>query len=545
MSARGSVFRAKYIRRGVQSLFLLAFLGLIVLTRYPVDGQASHAVELFFHFDPLIQVATWLSTHELAHGALLALAVIVLTLLMGRVFCGWICPLGTVHAAAGWLLNLLWPNRKRRDHWSPWQLSKYYLLIGFLVMAAFGCHWGMLWDPLVLLYRSTATALLPGTQWAVEESSTSLYRSENRAAQAISKHAAEPGYKLLRDNVFGGVDRQRQAYWGGGVILAVFLGIVLLNRYRPRFWCRYLCPLGGLLGLLACGPFWRRTVKQETCNQCDLCGMRCRGAATAAPGDEWKPSECLGCLNCTDACRRNSLSFTWNWPWRKEPTAEPLDLSKRAVLASAAGGLAAMMLLRINPQTRGKVPNADLIRPPGARPEREFLQRCTGCGLCIQVCPTGGLQPTLLEAGLEGMWSPRLVPQIGPCSYNCNLCTQICPTQAIAPISLEEKQQVKIGLATFDTSRCIPYAFGRDCMVCEECCPIPDKAIYYTDIEVQDRSGERRAIKQPHVDPGRCTGCGQCEKMCVFKDRPAIRVTSTNESRTPENQGFLAGDSPY
>lgn len=82
-------------------------------------------------------------------------------------------------------------------------------------------------------------------------------------------------------------------------------------------------------------------------------------------------------------------------------------------------------------------------------------------------------------------------------------------------------------------------------MVCEECCPIPDKAIYYTDVEVIDRNNERRTIKQPHVDPGRCIGCGQCEKMCVFKDRPAIRVTSTNETRTPENQGFLASDSPY
>ena len=98
-----------------------------------------------------------------------------------------------------------------------------------------------------------------------------------------------------------------------------------------------------------------------------------------------------------------------------------------------------MMLLRINPQSRGRSANADLIRPPGARPERDFLQRCTGCGLCIQVCPTGGLQPAFLEAGVEGIWSPRLVPQIGPCSYNCNLCSQICPTQAIAVVENGQK----------------------------------------------------------------------------------------------------------
>lgn len=545
MSKRGSLFRAKILRRGVQVLFLLAFLGLVLWARYPVNGEASHALELFFHFDPLILVATWLSTHAIPHGAVLAILVIVLTLLLGRVFCGWICPFGTVNAMAGWFLNLVWPNRQRRDHWSRWQLTKYYLLVAFLVMAAFGCHWGCVWDPLVLLYRSTAAAVLPGAQWAVEESTTPLAQSDNAVAKVVSTYATEPAYTFLRDNVFGGVDRQRQAFWGGGTILAVFLGILLLNRLRPRFWCRYLCPLGALLGVFAWRPFLRRAVNKESCNQCDLCGMHCGGAAAAAPGDQWKPSECFGCMSCTSDCRRDSLSFTWAAPWRKEPAVEPVNLSKRAMMASAVGGLAAMMLLRVNPQSRGRSANADLIRPPGARPEREFLQRCTGCGLCIQVCPTGGLQPTLLEAGVEGIWSPRLVPQIGPCSYNCNLCSQICPTQAIAPLTMEEKQQFKIGVATFDLSRCLPYAFGRDCMVCEECCPIPDKAIYFTDVEVQDRSGEKRTIKQPHVDPGLCIGCGQCEKMCVFKDRPAIRVTSTNESRTSDSQVFLSSDSPY
>jgi len=217
------------------------------------------------------------------------------------------------------------------------------------------------------------------------------------------------------------------------------------------------------------------------------------------------------------------------------------------LLGSAVGGLAALTILRITPEARGRTFNPDLIRPPGARPEREFLQRCTGCGLCMQACPTRGLQPTLTEAGLEGIWTPRLVSRIGPCEYDCTLCGHVCPTGAIVPLSVEEKQKVRIGLATFDVTRCIPYAFGRDCMVCEECCPIPDKAIYYVEVEVRTRDGQTRTVRQPHVDPARCIGCGRCENMCPFKDRPAVRVTSANETRNPNNQAILPAepDSPY
>ena len=122
------------------------------------------------------------------------------------------------------------------------------------------------------------------------------------------------------------------------------------------------------------------------------------------------------------------------------------------------------------------------------------------------------------------------------------LCGQVCPTEAIRPLPVEEKQQTKIGLASFDTIRCIPYAYGRDCMVCEEHCPVADKAIYFVEVEVQDHDGRKSTIKQPRIDPKRCIGCGQCENVCVLKDRPAVRVFSANESRNPDNQPMLADD---
>jgi len=541
MSRRRRLPSAANARRTVQILCLALFFGLVVLARAQPNTEPNHLVELFFHLDPLILVATWLSAHAV-HAVGLAVATIVLTLLLGRVFCGWICPLGTIHAIAGRGFDLFQRRTKRRDHWSPWQLGKYYLLVGLLVMAAFGVHWVTIWDPLVLLYRTTATTLMPGFQWAVEEGSTAIFKADPGIGSARLVTLTDPPYAYLRDNVF---NLQGQTFLATGGILLVFVAIVAANAYRRRFWCRYLCPLGALLGLISLRPLLRRAVEKENCNQCDLCAMSCHGAAGKSPGEQWKPAECLGCLNCTDSCNRDGLRFRWVWPWRRQPAVEGIDLRKRALLGAAVGGLVALPLVRANPQSRGKVYQSSLIRPPGSREEKDFLARCTACGLCMKICPTGGLQPTVFQAGLEGLWTPRLVPQIGYCDYTCTLCGQVCPTEAIQRLAVEDKQKVRLGLASFDVTRCIPYAYGRDCMVCEEHCPIPDKAIYCLEVEIRDRDGQPKTIKRPYVDPDKCIGCGVCEHVCPFKDRPGIRVTSANESRHPDNQPILPEDDPY
>jgi len=557
MTRKGRLWTAARTRRLVQVAFLVLFAGLVLAARPQPGGETSHLVEVFFHFDPLILIATWLSAHALYAGALLALVTIVLTLVVGRVFCGWICPLGTIHAAAGRFLRWVWPERKHADHWSRWQLAKYYVLIAMLVMAVLGTHWVCVFDPLVFLYRTTTTALLPATQWAVESGSTAVFQWDPGVGPARLTAVTEPVYGFLRDNVFV---IPKQGFLGGGLIFGLFFVTLLLNRYRARFWCRYLCPLGALLGVFAWRPLMRRAVREENCNRCDLCGMACHGAAVrpvSNPSGEagaeervgnpshWIASECLGCFNCTDACRRDALGFTVSLPGRKAAPVRSVDLSKRGTLGAILGGLAALALFRTTPQSRGHTFHPRLMRPPGSRPEREFLARCTGCGLCMKVCPTGGLQPAWTEAGLEGLWTPRLVPQIGYCDYNCSLCGQVCPTQAIAELELDEKQKTRIGLAAFDITRCIPYAYARDCMVCEEHCPIPDKAIYFLEVEIQDRSGGKKTMKQPHVDPDKCIGCGVCENVCPYKDRPGIRVSSANESRHPDNQPILPEGSPY
>jgi polyferredoxin/formate hydrogenlyase subunit 6/NADH:ubiquinone oxidoreductase subunit I len=554
-------FTTARVRRVVQILLLAVFFALILLTRFqatPVitstDGKVVSSpalqapaplLKLFFIIDPLITAVTALAAHSVPKIALWSLLTIAVTVLLGRVFCGWICPMGTIHAIAGRLFRRR-NSRKGFGDWSPWQLTKYYLLLGLLVGAIFGLHWVCILDPIVWLTRTTSTALVPATQWAAKESSTAIYQSDPGAGPVRLDKVVEPAYRFVNKYMFGleGSDHD-PVYLGGGLILVLFVIMVALNAWRPRFWCRYLCPLGAFLGIFSWRPLLRRKVNAETCNQCDLCGMSCHGAAAIGPGGVWKPMECLGCMDCSESCRRGSLKFQFVLPWRKEPKIGSIDLGRRGMMAAAIGGIVTLAAMRVSPQARGRTFNPILIRPPGARPERGFLERCTSCGLCMKVCPTGGLQPTLTEAGLEGLWTPMLVPQIGYCDYMCNLCGQVCPTEAIVPLSLDEKHATKLGLAAFDVTRCIPYAYGRECMVCEEHCPIPDKAIYCLEVEIRDRNGEKKTIKRPYVDPEKCIGCGVCEHVCPYKDRPAIRVTSANETRHAENQPILGSGGDY
>jgi formate hydrogenlyase subunit 6/NADH:ubiquinone oxidoreductase subunit I len=156
-----------------------------------------------------------------------------------------------------------------------------------------------------------------------------------------------------------------------------------------------------------------------------------------------------------------------------------------------------------------------------------------------------------MEGGLEALWTPVLVPRVGYCEPNCVLCGQACPTGAIWELTLAQKTgkpagaglaaqpPVKIGTAFYDQGRCLPWAMGTDCIVCEEWCPTSPKAIYLTTVEVVDAEGQPKTVRRPQVDPKRCTGCGACEHACPVKDRPAVYVTSVGETRSKTNQFIL------
>lgn len=224
-----------------------------------------------------------------------------------------------------------------------------------------------------------------------------------------------------------------------------------------------------------------------------------------------------------------------------------MDLSRRSVITAGLAGLGGALFFDVHPQAEGRTFNPALVRPPGSVSEAEFLTRCIRCGECMKVCPTNAIQPTLLEAGLEGIWSPVMKMKLGYCEYECTLCTQVCPTDALQELTMEEKAKTHIGMAFINRNRCLPYASARSCIVCEEHCPTPEKAIWFEEVEVMNEAGEMVLVKQPHVNPELCIGCGICQNKCPFQDQPAIYVTSAGESRNPDNQVLLesASESYY
>lgn len=183
-------------------------------------------------------------------------------------------------------------------------------------------------------------------------------------------------------------------------------------------------------------------------------------------------------------------------------------------------------MLLLNTDTRLRAQHAFLLRPPGVIDEAEFLSKCVRCAECLKNCPTTGLQPALNEAGLEGLWTPVLMPRVGYCDYGCNACGQVCPSQAIPKLALDEKRQQIVGKASVHRDRCLPWASRTPCIVCEEMCPTPEKAIHLETVSVVNGAGETIELQQPHVLREVCIGCGICENHCPLEGEAGIRVYS-------------------
>jgi ferredoxin len=288
--------------------------------------------------------------------------------------------------------------------------------------------------------------------------------------------------------------------------------------------------------------------EEASCTHCNECLLHCQGADNPDVGSKWRQAECHLCLNCQATCPEGSLSFCF-FPdqeiTKENPEGTPkIDITRRKVLASLIGGVALFPFFRSGDAFEANA-NSRLIRPPGAVDEYNFLAKCIRCGQCMRVCPNNALHPTLLESGMEGLWTPILLARIGYCEPSCTLCGQVCPTGAILELTLKEKVGDKettpnrIGTAFFDRGRCLPWAMGKTCIVCEEWCPTSPKAIYFKEETVTDRNGKDQLLKRPYVDPEPCTGCGACEYACPIVDQPAIYLTSIGETRSPENQILL------
>ena len=536
------------LRRASQIFFLLLFLMLLVFTALrAIPGTTSDIhlrgpVRLYFEWDPLVALTNAIASHALYRGLLWSLVVLVPTLFLGRFFCGWICPMGTLQHFVGGRPSESKRGKRRieSNRYKRWQTIKYVVLIAGMVAAAFGSMAIGWLDPFSLLVRSIGLSLLPAFNFVVRAALAPLENSHIAAIKATGGmiHTVLGAFLL----------EFRQAHFTQGIFLGVlFLAILAMSLRVTRWWCRAICPLGALLGALSRWSVLGLHKEPEHCNNCNRCLLDCQGGDDPIGGAPWRKSECLMCMNCVGSCPDHALTFRF---FRKEKEVASPDLGRRRTLTGIAAGVAAVPLLRANTGL-GKSRNERLLRPPGALDEPDFLSRCIRCGECMKACPNNALQPTLTEAGLEGLWTPTLVPRIGYCEPSCVLCSEVCPTGAIWQITPREKgwvvgvssaqnQPIRLGTAFYDRGRCLPWAMATDCIVCEEWCPVSPKAIYVQEAEVVDAAGKTKTLKQPRIDPSRCVGCGACEFACPLQDRPAVYVTSIGESRSPSSQILLS-----
>jgi polyferredoxin/Pyruvate/2-oxoacid:ferredoxin oxidoreductase delta subunit len=500
----------KTIRRISQIFFLLFFLLLFFSATYPLKLKIP--VDFFFRLNPLLAISSMVSARAFINTFLWAFFIVILTIFLGRIFCGWICPLGTTLDTVSFV-----SKNKAGKSYGKLRSLKYFILIFLLIGAIFSSQLVWFFDPLALLARSLTLTLLP----IVTVITSGLF-----ALLFNVGFLQDPLIKLQGFFSSTFLPTQLTFFRMSGWVLLIFLAVILAEFASRRFWCRNLCPLGALLAFFSKFQILRRKVKAD-CTECGDCERICKMDAIKKDFRSTEDVECIQCFDCVKACPPNVTTI--NFKGERKPYK--FDLKRRRVVASTFAGLVSVGILKTSFVSKNSKMN--LIRPPGAREENDFLDRCVRCHKCIKVCSTSGrfLQPAFLEGGLEAMWTPVGVARYGYCEFNCVMCTEVCPTDAIHELDLETKKKTVIGLAYIDKNRCIPWYKNEDCIVCQEHCPTPQKAIELKQEKVIHLDGSERVVKRPYVREDLCVGCGICETKCPIEGKSAIIVTPQGEQR--------------
>ncbi len=506
MKQGAAVTRARwFVRWGALALFLVLY----ARTAYRGSDVLEWPVHQIFRIDPIAPITEFASGSVPVLPALVGAGLMVLaTLLLGRFFCGWLCPLGTLLEAAGRPIRRLF-GRKPSQYRRPPAYTASVTFAALLAATLAGLPLLGFFDPLSILLRSLTLSIFPTLDAAAKETFRVLLQHD----VPLVTPAAEWLFEASSDTVllFG-----RPAFMLAGFTALIFAGIFLLELVAPRFWCAHLCPLGAFLGIVSrFSPLGR--AKAADCKSCRACSARCpTGAADTDPADK---SLCIQCTRCAAGCGEGAMRLGRV----KAQVAVPSARARRALLASLAVALAAAAGRKVRAEEREE--DWDFLRPPGALNESEFTRRCIRCGACMRVCPRSALHPALGEAGLGGLWTPRLIPRVGYCEYRCRLCGQVCPTGAIKLLTPEEKAKWVTGIAVFDKNRCLPHRGASPCIVCEEHCPTSPKAIEFDEVEMLDSEGNPVLFKVPRIVESRCVGCGICENVCPLPGLAAVKVT--------------------
>ncbi|MBI4846067.1 MAG: 4Fe-4S binding protein [Candidatus Omnitrophica bacterium] len=504
------------IRKTVQVFFLGIFVYILWSTTYPLTGKIPP--EIIFKADPLIMIATALSERLLLGGLLFCAVLSIAAFIIGRYFCGWICPMGTVIDFIGWFNNAKKLERFKRINLKLREL-KFYLLGAIILLALPGVQAAWLFDPIVIISRFVSLNFIPAVTALINGFFIWIIQSSGMYGWLLDIYR-DLKVSLLGVNVY--------FFSHAWMVFLCFLAVSMPALLVLRFWCRLLCPLGALYALFGRHSLLSRNVKGCIfCRRCaDICPMAAINQDMA-----YEKQECILCMKCVYGCPQAATSFSFSKKGGScggKPNAENnvKGISRRQLLTLLACGLGAEIFTKKIKTKSRESENIYVIRPPLALKEEEFLNRCVRCGNCMKVCPTNGLQPAFLQAGILGLWTPILVADIGYCEYNCTLCSQVCPTAAIPKVLLKVKQKKKLGIAKIDRGLCLPWAKQKECLVCEEHCPISQKAI-----KLRKSSFNKQVLLKPYIDEELCIGCGICQAKCPVTPARAVKIFAINSDR--------------
>lgn len=503
-----------WLRRVCQLFSLGAFIALLVAS---LNHLALLIPENFFlRLDPLILIGTSLAAGGLAASYIPALIVLISGLFLGRAFCGYVCPMGTVLDGGKFIVG----TRRDKSALTKYSAWKYLLLLLILLAALTGISLVFIASPISLVTRLFTIIFTPLATFLGE---LSLW-----AVQPIAEHFDWTGLIYLQI---------KPRHYATAAFVAAFFGTLqVLAKISPRLWCRCLCPSGALFSLTSMQPLMRRRVN-DACNDCGKCQRTCPMQAIPDDPRQTSHQECLLCARCQMACPEGAISYLGTEPSRRAAVSPYLP-NRRQVVAAGAVGLATGLLSASGLAAVSKGQPAprrtsdSLIRPPGALPEKNFLARCVRCAQCSLACPTNILQPTWLDLNLADMFSPSLDPRLGPCDPRCTSCAKACPTQAIRALPAEERLWAKVGTAVIIPNKCLAWEHKKKCMVCDEVCP-------YGAIEMVKAEGIPVAV--PKVLEERCSGCGFCAHHCPIRPTPAIIVTAQGALRLAEGSYIETG----
>ena len=498
----------------------------LFLDLWETGARALSEELLFFQFVPS---ALKFLNHPAA-GAAGFIFVLIITLMLGRVYCSAICPLGIFQDLVSRLFSNRPKNRSKKkrpgryQYAEPHSILRYTVLIATLLLFFSGSGLLLnLLDPFSGFGRILSNLFRPFAIF--------LNNLATPMAEALGIHA------LYR------VQWPTYAPVAIGVALVSLGTVGWMSTRHGRLYCNTLCPVGTLLGLISKFSLVKIGIDTGSCRSCGRCEQVCKAGCIDVKTKSVDTDRCVSCFNCLSACPDQAMVFQPDFQPSSQSGRQSRQRKETArdrrnfVLALVAGGVgitagrahaaSETLPVQARPTTIPESKTSQLS-PPGSVSIARYTTICTACHLCVSACPSRVLVPSVFSFCLSGMMQPRMDFNAGHCNYDCTVCSNICPSGAILPLTVEEKQQTQVGVAKFIKGNCVVYTDNTNCGACSEHCP--SKAVHMK--PYLNAVGRKLVI--PEVDETICVGCGGCEHACPTKPFKAIYVDGNPTHKTAQ-----------